>query len=123
MPTIALPNPFSEVPHYDQGVVVVATRAFAKSTHLGHRHRPPASPVRSLLRIYPVHNHASSLTVSLLEQSILNLHEFHGCRTGFVIIGDVVDPRAHGIAPHQSGVVGLQEVGHRSHILHSGVEP
>ena len=121
MPAIAMPNPVSEVPHYDQGVV--ATRAFVKSTHLGHRRGPPAGPVCSSLRLYPVHNQASSFTVSLLEQSILNLHEFHGCRTGFIIIGDVVDPRADGIAPHQPGIVGLQEVGHRSHILHSGVEP
>ena len=119
-----MPNPLSEVLHYDQGVVVVATRAFVKSICAPWPSSPPTGPSGLFSAApYPVHDHASSLTVSLLEQSILNLLEFHGCRTGFVIIGDVVDPRAHGIAPHQPGIVGLQEVGHRSHILHAGVEP
>jgi len=35
----------------------------------------------------------------------------------------VIDPSADGIAPHQLGVAGLQQIGRRAHILHAGIEP
>jgi hypothetical protein len=53
----------------------------------------------------------------------LNLGEFHGCGAGFVVIGNVIDPRAHGIAPHEPGIKGLQQIGRRAHIVHAGVQP
>jgi hypothetical protein len=48
------------------------------------------------------------------EESILNLSEFHGSRAFLGVIRHVVDPRAYGIAPHQPGIGGLQQIGRRS---------
>ncbi len=49
--------------------------------------------------------------------------EFLRCRAPLVIVSDVIDPSGHGIASHQLGIVGFQQVGRRSHILHSRIEP
>ena len=38
----------------------------------------------------------------LCEESRLSLREFDGCRAPCVVIGDVIDPSADRIAPHQS---------------------
>jgi hypothetical protein len=38
--------------------------------------------------------------MNLLEQRTLGLGEIHGDRAFCVVIGDTVDPRADGIAPH-----------------------
>lgn len=35
----------------------------------------------------------------------------------------MVDPGAHRIAPHRIRIVGLQKLGDRRHILHTGIEP
>jgi isoaspartyl peptidase/L-asparaginase-like protein (Ntn-hydrolase superfamily) len=35
----------------------------------------------------------------------------------------MVDPTAHGIAPHQPGIERLQQIGRGSHICHSGIKP
>jgi hypothetical protein len=35
----------------------------------------------------------------------------------------IVDPRAHGKAPHQPGIIGLQQCGRRSHIRHPRIKP
>lgn len=64
-----------------------------------------------------------SLAVPLQEKTILNLGEFHGRGALFVVVHHVVDPCAHGIAAHQAGIEGLQKFRHRSHILHSRIEP
>jgi hypothetical protein len=58
-----------------------------------------------------------------LEERILSLDRLHGSRTFLVIVRHVVDPRTHGIATHQPGVVGLQQIGSHTHFLHSGIEP
>src|SRR5580692_12967024 len=57
------------------------------------------------------------------ETRILNLGEFHGRGAIRVVVRHVVDRRAHGIAPHRPSIVGLQQIGCRSHILHPRVEP
>src|SRR5208282_1825995 len=43
-----------------------------------------------------------------LEEPILNLCEFHGCRTFRVVVSHRIDPRAHRVAPHRPRIVGLQ---------------
>jgi hypothetical protein len=60
-----------------------------------------------------------SPTAPLREESILNLGEFHGCGAFTVVVRHAVDPGAHGIAPHQPGVAGPQQIGRRTHIPHS----
>jgi len=58
-------------------------------------------------------------SVPLQEEPILNLCEFHGHRAFFVVIRHMIDPCAHGIAPHQPGVAGLQQVGRRDRVPHA----
>ena len=48
------------------------------------------------------------------KSSILSLCKLHRCATLRVIVSHVVDPRAHRIAPHQPGIVRLQQFGRRS---------
>jgi integrase len=67
--------------------------------------------------------HASSLTIPLREEPILNLGEFHGRRAFFVVVGYVVDPGAHGIAAHQPGIERFQQFGRHTHIPHPRIEP
>jgi hypothetical protein len=50
----------------------------------------------------------------LQEETTLKRAEFHG-RGAFLVVGHVVDPRAHGIAPHHPGVAGLQQLTPHSH--------
>jgi hypothetical protein len=64
-----------------------------------------------------------TLPMSLREESILNLSEFHGCGAFCIVIHNAVDPSANRIAPHQPSVVGLQQIGSRVHIVHGGVQP
>jgi hypothetical protein len=42
-----------------------------------------------------------------------SLSHFNGLRTLLVIVRHVVDPRAHGVALHEPGIVGLQGLGDR----------
>ena len=56
---------------------------------------------------------------NLSKETILNLGEFHGARTLLIIIHHGIDPSADGIAPHQPGIVGLQQFGRRTRIPHS----
>ena len=58
-----------------------------------------------------------------LEQPTLNLGDFYWRRTFFVVVSYVIDPTAHGKAPHLPSIERLQQFGRRSHVLHSGVEP
>ena len=46
--------------------------------------------------------------MNLLEQRTLGLGRFHRCRAFCVVIGDMVDPRADGIASHGPSVARLQ---------------
>ncbi len=46
--------------------------------------------------------------MNLLEQRTLGLGRFHRGRAFCVVIGDMVDPRADGIAPHGPSVARLQ---------------
>ena len=57
------------------------------------------------------------------EQSGLLLRELHGSRAFLVVIGDVVDAAAHGVAPHLAGVVGLQQFADGIHVSHPPIEP
>jgi hypothetical protein len=59
----------------------------------------------------------------LQEQPILNLGDFHGRRASLVVVRDLIDPTAHGIAPHQPSFAGLQQFGRRSYIRHPRIEP
>ena len=68
--------------------------------------------------------HAQVRTARTLEEKpILNLGGFHGCGAFFVVVRHVVDPSANRVAPHLSSVVGLQQIGRRSHILYPRIEP
>ena len=58
-----------------------------------------------------------------LEQRVLSLDRLHGARTFLIIIRHMIDPRAHGIAPHEPGVERLEQFGRRTVILHAGIEP
>ena len=51
---------------------------------------------------------------------MLNLGEFHECGAGFVVVRHAVDPGAHGIAPHQPGIIGPEEFGRRSYFVMPG---
>jgi hypothetical protein len=44
--------------------------------------------------------------ISLQEQPILNQCDLNGLAAFLVILGDVINPRAHRIAPHQPGIAG-----------------
>src|SRR5216683_2220441 len=59
----------------------------------------------------------------LLEETILNLGEFHGHRALRVVIHDAVDPSTDAKASHQSSVVGLQHLRDCLDIGHSRIEP
>jgi len=48
--------------------------------------------------------------MNLLEQRTLGLGKFHRCRAFCVVIGDMVDPGADGIAPHGPSVARLQHL-------------
>ena len=52
-----------------------------------------------------------------------SLSDFHGHGALFVIVNDMIDPRAYRIAPHRPRIVGFQQFGRRAHIVHAGVEP
>jgi hypothetical protein len=55
-----------------------------------------------------------------LEESILNQG---GRRAFLVVVGHGIDSSADGMGTHRLSVIGLQHVGRRTHILHSGIEP
>ena len=61
------------------------------------------------------------LTALLREEPVLNLLQFHWRGTSFVIIRHVIDPRAHGVAPHQPSIAGLQQIERRIQSHLSGV--
>ena len=46
-----------------------------------------------------------------------------GATTGFLLNGEIFDPRAHGIAAHKPRIIGLQQFARRSPIRHSRIEP
>jgi peptidoglycan/LPS O-acetylase OafA/YrhL len=48
----------------------------------------------------------------LAEKPILNLDKLDGCGAFFVVVSHAVHPSAHGIAPHQPGIVGHQGHAH-----------
>jgi len=58
-----------------------------------------------------------SLPVPLQGERSLSLRRLHGSRTSLAIVHYVIDPSAHGKAPHQPGIARLQQVGRRSHII------
>ena len=47
----------------------------------------------------------------------------NGSRTLLVVISGMIDTTAYWIAPHQVGVIGLQEFRYDSSVPHSGIEP
>jgi hypothetical protein len=49
--------------------------------------------------------------------------KLHGTRAFLVVVPHMINPTAHGKAPHQPGIAGLQQVGRRIHIPHSRIEP
>jgi len=59
----------------------------------------------------------------LLKETSLSLGEFHGCGAFFVVVHHVIDARAYGIAPHHSRIVGLQQVGRRTHVPNARIKP
>src|ERR1700689_2613643 len=62
--------------------------------------------------------------VRLREQPTLSFRKLHGRGARFVVVHHGIDPRANGIASHEPGIIGLQQIGdRRSHILHSRIEP
>ena len=63
------------------------------------------------------------LTIALREEIVLNLDEFHRRGASFIVIDDVIYPSAYRVAPHQTGIVRLQQFRGNVNIPHSGVEP
>jgi hypothetical protein len=63
------------------------------------------------------------IRVSLGEQPILNLGKLHRSRTFLVVIIDVIDPSAHGVAPHEPRIAELQQVGRHSYVIHPRIKP
>src|ERR1035437_7928161 len=51
------------------------------------------------------------------------LTKLHGCGAFRVVVSHVIDPRAHGIAPHEPSIVGLEQFGRRSRVPHPRIEP
>ena len=60
---------------------------------------------------------------TLREQWVLNLGKLHRTRTLLIIVRHVIDTGAHGVAPHEPSIAGLQQFGDGTDVLHSGVEP
>jgi hypothetical protein len=52
------------------------------------------------------------IQTSLQEKTRLNVENLSELRAFLVVVHDMIDSRAHGIAPHQAGIVGSQQVGH-----------
>jgi hypothetical protein len=52
----------------------------------------------------------------------LNTGRPHG-RGALVVVHHMIDPRAHGIAPHEPSIEGLQQFGRRSQIRHPRIKP
>jgi len=48
----------------------------------------------------------SSFVIVLREEPILSLGKFHRRGALLIVVRHAVDPRAHGIAPHQPSIVG-----------------
>jgi hypothetical protein len=65
----------------------------------------------------------ASPTAPLRKEPILNLCESYRCGTFLVIVRHMVNPSAHGIAPHQPSIAGLQQFGRCSYIRHSRIKP
>jgi hypothetical protein len=63
------------------------------------------------------------IQTSLQEKTRLNVENLSELRAFLVVVHDMIDSRAHGIAPHLPGIEGLQQFGRRSYIRHAGVEP
>ena len=59
----------------------------------------------------------------LTKKSMLGFRDFYRPTAFLVLIYHDVDPRADWIATHVAGIVGLQQIGDCSDVLHSGVEP
>ena len=51
------------------------------------------------------------------------LGEFHRSRTFLVVVRNIVDPSAYGIASHQPSIVGLQHLGRRCQFSSSRIKP
>src|SRR5271169_271898 len=59
----------------------------------------------------------------LQEQPILSLDDLHRSRALLVVVRHIVDPTAHGVAPHGLGVVGLQQFRDDPHVGHARIKP
>jgi hypothetical protein len=57
------------------------------------------------------------------EKSLLRLVKFHRSRTVLVVVSNVIDPSAYGIATHQPSFEALQQFGRHTQILHTRIEP
>jgi hypothetical protein len=51
------------------------------------------------------------------------LTKLHGRGARYVVVSHGIDPRAHGIAPHEPSIVGLEQFGRRSRVPHPRIEP
>ena len=58
-----------------------------------------------------------------LEETILNLSEFHRSGAPFIVIGNVIDPSTDGVAPHGQRIERLQHFRDRLDVGHSRIEP
>lgn len=52
----------------------------------------------------------------LRKEASLSLRDFHRSGARLIVIHHMIDPSAHGKAAHQPGIIGLQEIGRRTHI-------
>ena len=68
-------------------------------------------------------NRSRSPKSPLQEQAMLHMRESHWSGAFLAFVRHAIDPRAHGIAPHQPCIEGLQKFGRRSGIPHTRIEP
>lgn len=88
--------------------------------NLSHRGFRPAGSYDKRLAGTPS---CATFISPLRKKGILSLRDLHRTRALAIVIRHVIDSSAHWIPPHETGIVGLQQFGARSDILHARIEP
>src|SRR6266849_9894418 len=74
-------------------------------------------------RVLFIGNGRARPTAPLQKDPSLILDNLHGRRALRVVVSDVIDSSAHGVASHQPGVVGPQHFRHHFDTRHPRIEP
>jgi len=57
------------------------------------------------------------------KKPILRVGKHDRSRTLLVVVRNMINPSAHGVAPHLAGVIGLQQIRDRMRVTHPWIEP